>query len=426
MPPRPVYSKPLIFVLSLIVLILAVFLSSKTTYFPHQRLALIASHLTTTATSILRPASFINLTNPSTKTSTMAYEKELQIAQLAVQRATLLTKRVFHEKAKGTVSKDDKSPVTIGDFGAQALIISALRANFPTDEIVAEEESATLRTDSSLRDKIWELVHSTKLEDAASEALLGGAIKDADAMLDIIDQGNSKGGSKGRIWAIDPIDGTKGFLRGGQYAVCLGLIVDGEVKVGVLGCPNLPVNDSAPLDVGIGENQTDDAAEGRGVLFSAVLGQGATSRALGTGALVGEAKSIRMKPLKDMSQASFCESVESGHSNQGEAAQIAQKLGITRPSVRMDSQAKYGSIARGAGDIYLRLPTSKTYQEKIWDHAAGDLIVREAGGQVTDTAGNRLDFSVGRTLAQNKGVIAAPAEVHGQVLKVVQEVLGQK
>ncbi|KAM7192903.1 3'-phosphoadenosine 5'-phosphatase [Rhypophila sp. PSN 637] len=414
MPPRPAHSK-LLLIISLLVLILAAILSRTTTFFP--RLALLASHLTTTS----HPASSLTTTSPIM--SSPSYEKELKVAQLAVQRAAILTKRVFHEKAKGTVSKDDKSPVTIGDFGAQALIISALKANFPTDEIVAEEESATLRTDASLRDQIWELVKSTKLDDPAAEALLGGSIKDADAMLDIIDLGNSKGGAKGRIWAIDPIDGTKGFLRGGQYAVCLGLMVDGDVKVGVLGCPNLPVNDSAPLDAGIGENQSD--YEGRGVIFSGVLGHGATSRPLGTGALA-EGRAISMKPIKDMTQASFCESVESGHSNQGESAQIAQKLGITRPSVRMDSQAKYGSIARGAGDIYLRLPTSKTYQEKIWDHAAGDLIVREAGGQVTDTTGKRLDFSVGRTLAENKGVVAAPAEVHDQVIKVVQEVIGQK
>ena len=78
----------------------------------------------------------------------------------------------------------------------------------------------------------------------------------------------------------------------------------------------------------------------------------------------------------DLSAATFCESVEAGHSAHGDQAQIAQKLGITRPSVRMDSQAKYGSIARGAGDVYLRLPVKATYQEKIWDHAAGDLIAR--------------------------------------------------
>ncbi|KAK0629052.1 hypothetical protein B0T17DRAFT_491014 [Bombardia bombarda] len=357
--------------------------------------------------------------------SSSPYAKELLVAQLAVQRAALLTKRVFHEKTKGTVSKDDASPVTIGDFGAQALIISALRANFPSDEIVAEEESSTLRTNPTLRDQIWALVRVTALSDPSAEALLGGAIPSADAMLDFIAEGNSAGGSRGRIWAIDPIDGTKGFLRGGQYAVCLALMVDGDVKVGVLGCPNLPIDDAAPLTADIGANQTDD--EGRGVIFSAVIDQGATSRPLGAGALSDQSKPISMKPLastEDLAAASVCESVEAAHSDQSSAGQIARKLGITRPSVRMDSQAKYGSIARGAGDIYLRLRTSKTYQEKIWDHAAGDLIVREAGGQVTDTTGSRLDFSVGRTLANNQGVIAAPKAVHGQVIRAVQEVLG--
>ncbi|KAL2168084.1 hypothetical protein VTG60DRAFT_396 [Thermothelomyces hinnuleus] len=351
------------------------------------------------------------------------YARELEIAQLAVQRAAILTKRVFHEKAKGTVSKDDASPVTIGDFGAQALIIAALRANFPGDAIVAEEEAAQLRSDDKLRELIWGLVRDTKLEDDAGERLLGGGVRDVDDLLEVLDLGRSPGGRNGRVWTIDPIDGTKGFLRGGQYALALALLEDGDVKVGVLGCPNLPVDDEAPLAADIGANQTD--AEGRGVIFSAVVGQGATSRPLGTGGLA-QGKRIKMKEVTDMASASFCESVESGHSNQSEAAQIAQKLGITKPSVRMDSQAKYGSIARGAGDIYLRLPTSKTYQEKIWDHAAGDLIVREAGGQVTDTKGQRLDFGVGRTLATNSGVIAAPAAVHGRVLEVVQEVLGLK
>lgn len=63
-------------------------------------------------------------------------------------------------------------------------------------------------------------------------------------------------------WALDPIDGTKGFLRGGQYAVCLGLLNDGEVVVGVMGCPNLPLDPSKPD----GE---------KGAIFVAVKGQGA-------------------------------------------------------------------------------------------------------------------------------------------------------
>lgn len=354
----------------------------------------------------------------------MGYEKELEVALLAVQRAAILTKRVFHEKAKGTVSKDDKSPVTIGDYGAQALIIKAIKSAFPSDEVVGEEEANTLTTNDSLRTQIWDLVKDTKLSDPESEQLIGGPVTDEKDMLAAIDAGSSAGGAKGRIWALDPIDGTKGFLRGGQYAVCLALMVDGDVKVGVLGCPNLPVDDKAPLDSKIGEDASD--AEGTfGVLFGAIEGQGATSRALTSGKLASPTP-IHMSTLSNLKEATFCESVEAGHSNHGDQFEIAQILGITRPSVRMDSQAKYASIARGAGEVYLRLPTSKSYQEKIWDHAAGDLIVREAGGMVTDVRGDRLDFSVGRTLAKNSGVVASPKALHPEVVAAVKAVLGKK
>lgn len=351
----------------------------------------------------------------------MSYQKELRVAELAVQRATLLTHRVFHEKAKGTISKDDKSPVTIGDFGAQALIIQAIRKNFPKDEIVGEEEASSLRENQNLCDQIWSLVSSAKLENQSAENELGGPIESKEQMLQAIDAGSSAGGAKGRIWALDPIDGTKGFLRGGQYAVCLALIQDGDVKVGVLGCPNLPVDNAAALSADVG----DDNDSSRGVLFSAVLGAGATSRALGRGALQ-DSQPIYMKEVHDITHATFCESVEAGHSAHGDQAEIAKRLGITTESVRMDSQSKYGSIARGAGDLYLRLPVRADYQEKIWDHAAGDLIVREAGGQVTDAEGKRLDFSKGTTLKNNKGVVAAPKAVHHQVLEVVKSVLSSK
>ncbi|KAJ5090135.1 3(2)-5-bisphosphate nucleotidase HAL2 [Penicillium argentinense] len=351
--------------------------------------------------------------------ATMSYSQERYIAELAVQRATLLTQKVFFEKAKGTVSKDDKSPVTIGDFGAQALIIQAIRKNFPNDEIVAEEEASSLREDKDLSAEIWRLVKDIKLEDAESDNLLGGPLASEQNMLDIIDEGKSAGGGKGRIWALDPIDGTKGFLRGGQYAVCLGLIVDGDVKVGAIGTPNLPV-DAATIDANTGAQQGE--TNDNGVLFSAILGEGATSRPLSNGALA-PSKPISMRPVPDIAQAVFCEGVEAAHSAQGDNAAVAERLGITAPSVRLDSQAKYCSIARGSGDIYLRLPVKKDYQEKIWDHAAGDIIVREAGGQVTDIYGARLDFSKGRTLAANKGVVAAPKALQGQVIDAVKVVL---
>jgi len=183
------------------------------------------------------------------------------------------------------------------------------------------------------------------------------------------------------------------------------------------------MDDSAPLTEDIGGNQTDE--EGKGVLFSAVLHEGANSRPLSKGAL-GPKSALSVRHVTDVSKAVFCESVEAAHSSKGDNADIAEILGIKTKAVQMDSQAKYGSVARGAGDLYLRLPVRKDYQEKIWDHAAGDLIVREAGGEVTDASGKRLNFSLGRTLKENKGVVAAPRNIHPEVLKAVQQVLGSK
>ena len=354
--------------------------------------------------------------------STMpSYSKELRIASLAVQKATLLTQRVFHDKVKGTEVKSDKSPVTIGDYGAQAIIIAAIKHNFPDDSIVGEEDSTSLQDNTDIRLQVWNAIKNTRLSSESAEKELGGHIKDEQAMLAAISAGSSAGGSKGRFWALDPIDGTKGFLRAGQYAVCLALIVDGEIEVGVLGCPNLPVDDQASFSADI----SDAEGHQRGVLFAAVRGQGATSQALSDGDLK-QSKAIHMKSPPSLADAAFCESVEPGHSSHDDQAAIVEKLGITKPSVRMDSQSKYGSIARGAGDIYLRLPVSQTYEEKIWDHAAGILIVAEAGGIITDIHGKKHDFTQGRTLKKNKGVVAATKNLHANVLKAVQEVLNAK
>ncbi|ORX95140.1 hypothetical protein BCR34DRAFT_579482 [Clohesyomyces aquaticus] len=407
------------FLVSLLILAISLLTPSTTLSRALTRLNQLRTHLAPRPSNPTTPSSITHTHN----LSTMSYTRELHTALLAVQRATLLTKSVYTSHTKGTLSKSDSSPVTIGDFGAQALIIASLRHAFPNDAIVGEEDADDLRSDAALRDLVWDLVQKARLEDSEAEAEIGGPIKSVEGMLDAIDGGRSPGGRQGRIWALDPIDGTKGFLRGGQYAVCLGLMVDGVPTVGVIGCPNLPVDDAAPLDASTGVDADDK--EGKGVLFGAVKGHGATSRPLSKGALQKETK-IVMKEIQDISQATFCESVEAGHSSHGDNAAIAQKLGITKPSVRMDSQAKYGSIARGAGDLYLRLPVSKTYEEKIWDHAAGVVIVQEAGGEVSDAWGKPLDFGIGRTLKENKGVVAAPKEVFPTVIEAVKEVLGAK
>ena len=187
------------------------------------------------------------------------------------------------------------------------------------------------------------------------------------------------------------------FLRGEQYAVSLALIVNGEIVLGVLGCPNLPFNISTT-----------------GALFHAVQGQGACMEPLDGSAT---AIQIKVSTAPDRGSLRFCESVESGHSKQDTAAVIAQRLGITAAPVRMDSQAKYGVVARGEAHVYLRLPTRADYREKIWDHAGGVVVVTEAGGTVTDVDGRPLDFTHGRELTQNRGVIATTGNIHQEVVE---------
>jgi 3'(2'), 5'-bisphosphate nucleotidase len=86
----------------------------------------------------------------------------------------------------------------------------------------------------------------------------------------------------------------------------------------------------------------------------------------------------------------------------------------------MDSQCKYAAVARGDADVYLRIPTSATYREKVWDHAAGVCVVREAGGRVTDVRGEDLDFARGRTLEGNAGVVVTNGRIHDDVMAAVR------
>ncbi|KAI7864727.1 3',5'-bisphosphate nucleotidase [Spinellus fusiger] len=329
-----------------------------------------------------------------------AFLKERQVAIQAVLQASKVCQSVFkHLVANETLTKNDKSPVTVADFSAQAIVNTYLEEAFPNDPIIGEEDSKDLRGESGkvLREKVHSLTNGIlSAEQRLSE----------DQILRAIDRGNYTGGPSGRHWALDPIDGTKGFLRGGQYAVCLALIVDGIVELGVMGTPNLP------LDV----SKTDSE---QGTLFVAVRGQGAFQRSFSN----DKETPIHFSAINSTEEATFCESVEAGHSSHDEAAQIAQLLGITRPAVRMDSQAKYCSISRGDADIYLRLPVSDTYVEKIWDHASGNVLVTEAGGKVTDIYGQPLDFSIGRHLSKNKGVIASNKALHETIVKAVQAVV---
>ncbi|KAJ3303234.1 hypothetical protein HDV03_004061 [Kappamyces sp. JEL0829] len=309
-----------------------------------------------------------------------SFSRERAIGIRAVQLASQLCQSVFKQLVHGqTITKSDASPVTVADFGAQALVNSILHKEFPADAIIGEEDSKDLQENDSLCSQVLEITNS----------VLGTQKLPRQELLDAIDLGKYEGGPKGRFWTLDPIDGTKGFLRGEQYAVCLALIVDGQVQLAVQGCPNLPHN-------------IFDSSSERGSIFVAVRGAGAYERSLSSPL----EKKIAVSSVAEPSATSFCESVEAAHSSQGDTEAIAKALGIANAPVRMDSQCKYAVIARGDAGIYLRIPTRPDYQEKIWDHAGGSLLVEEAGGKISDIDGQPLDFSLGRTLRGNRGIIA--------------------
>ena len=330
---------------------------------------------------------------------TIDLPRELDAAIAAVRDAAVVCERVQKDlvRAAATLEKKDSSPVTVADFASQALVCAALAETSKVADIVGEENAEALRGSAgeATGAKVLEQVREVR-----------GAGVSKDQALDWIDLGGvTPRGIASPYWALDPIDGTKGFLRGEQYAIALGLLENGRVVLGVLGCPNLPGPDGDP-----------------GCLVVATRGGGAKALPLHGKGREG-ARPIRVSDVHGAAGARFCESFESGHSDQDKNARIAEALGITEAPVRVDSQCKYAIVAQGGAEIYLRLPVDAAYRECIWDHAAGLIVVEEAGGRVTDARGHALDFAHGRKLENNAGIIATNGPIHDRVLEAVAPVL---
>ena len=307
----------------------------------------------------------------------------------ALRAAARVTRAVQRAHAAQAVDKADRSPVTAADFAAQAVVTAALRTHDPHTPLVAEEDAATLQAaPPAVRQAVLDavrLVHPrARWEDIVAWLAQG------------------RGAAQGRFWVLDPVDGTKGFLRGAQYAVALALVDGGQVVWGGLGCPNLAlVPDSTP-----------------GALAVAARGRGAWA----TGMHPGPWQPLRVSAVDAPRQARVLRSYEDAHTHGDVIAALARRLGVTRPPIRLDSQAKYALLAAGQGEIYLRVPppAHPDYREKIWDQAAGALLVEEAGGRVTDLDGRALAFSQGLTLARNRGVLATNGRLHAEALAALR------
>lgn len=296
------------------------------------------------------------------------------------------------------ITKDDESPVTVADFATQAAVIHSLSQRLGRRvHVVAEESSHFLRAEE----------HAAHLDAviAAVREVWPGA--DIDEVLDTIDEGASDTAHP-VFWALDPIDGTKGFLRGEQYCIALARVESGTPTIAALACPVLALDQSEPLD------EPDSV----GSLYLAVKGAGAwearcdeeraeLSRLL-------HSTPAENEPLR------ICHSIVATHSDETLTSRVLRRLEPLGEPVRLDSQCKYAVVARGQADGYLRVPARRGYIERIWDHAAGSLVAAEAGCLVTDLEGRLLDFSTGRGLERNRGIVAAPPRAHGRIMAAIE------
>jgi 3'(2'), 5'-bisphosphate nucleotidase len=321
---------------------------------------------------------------------------EINFAIQAVRQASILVQQIQKELVSPTLTKDDRSPVTVADFTSQALIASLLLETFPGDPLVAEEDSKALRNPDA--------VETLEIVTRYVNLVLPNTL--SQTICNLIDRGGSKPAS--RFWALDPIDGTKGFLRSDQYAVALALIVNGEVQLGVLGCPRL-VDAHIPI------------SDGPGSLLVAELNKGTWTTDLVS---PGSYKRLKVSSQSNPVEARLLRSFETSHTNVSQIDEFSHALGIQAEPVCMDSQAKYAVLAAGKGELLLRLlaPAKPDYREKIWDQAAGSIILKEAGGWITDLDGNMLDFRTGRALVHNRGVLASNRILHESALRALRAI----
>ena len=303
----------------------------------------------------------------------------------AVQLAARAWREVEQNANQQGLVKNDGSPVTVADLTSQAIVSMVLAKATPAIPLVAEEDSSELTAKASLA--LLGLV-------ARFVSRAVGHSVDREAVLQFIHGGG--GHECDTYWALDPVDGTEGFLSGEQYAIALALVTDKAPRVGVIACPRLLTR--------------EDHA---GVFVAAVDGMGTYQGHLSSAELQ---QRLAVSAETNVPAVSYCESVDSRHSNMATSRRLAQILGIQSTPVRMHSQAKYLLVAQGKVEMYLRIPNCPSDRYGVGGHAAGAIVVKEAGGCVTDILGRQLDFSCGRQLRNNLGILATNGHIHHEVL----------
>jgi 3'(2'), 5'-bisphosphate nucleotidase len=182
-----------------------------------------------------------------------------------------------------------------------------------------------------------------------------------------------------RVWVVDPIDGTRGFAKKtGQFSVMIGLLVEGVPVVGVVAEP--------------AQKRVTYAQAGRGC-YSAT-GEGTISRC-----------KVSTRPAERMV-------LTQTWSKPGETSKPVQLLKPAGVVETYSGGVKLALVARGEADVYPNI--YETFYD--WDICAGDVLVTEAGGMVTDLAGNPLKYQA-PDFSQRKKLLASNGVAHAELVR---------
>ena len=329
----------------------------------------------------------------------------LEAAVATVQAAARVAKRC--SASVGQLSKEDRTPVTVCDFSVQAVVSLHLQSAFPTVPFIAEEDSRAVRDSPELTRQVLDTVNSCL-----------PAPVDADAVLAAIDRCAAvEDGSYGAAaqlppplrWVLDPIDGTVGFLRGGdaQYAVGLALVDgSGRVLLGILGLVNWALPPCTPAR--------------RGCILAASAAGGTWSQRLDASEWV-RVELPRNGPSA-LADATLCISDhETWDTVPLARASHDAPAGLLR--LCCGSLVKYAAVTLGLADCFIQHVVPGIHRLKAWDHAAGVACLQEAGGLVTDfdslpacMGGDQFFVPAGLSL-----VVSSPA-LHPTIMQLVQRI----
>ncbi len=327
-------------------------------------------------------------------------ELELDPILAAVRQALLLCREVQHQTLRSLnklgPDKQDTEPVTLADYGSQAILCRAIQQHFPDDAVLAEEAGSQFLelTNEASRAEILNLL-TVILDQNVTQ----------DDIVSWMDHGVNRDGAA-RTWVIDPIDGTKGFINMRHYAVAVGIVEDGVPVGGVIGAPGY----------GDGVSGNDD----EGLIFYTKDGKAYQERISG-----GDTREIRVSSRT--SGLKVVQSFEKKHASKTRMETVREKADMADAEVReLDSMEKYALVANGDADVYMRLPNLDNNRPHLaWDHAAGVALVHAAGGKATDVDGSALDFSQGRTLP-NRGMLVSNGHVHERLVAATRELLAEE